>query len=446
MSAIARPATTGTRLDGVTGQAPATEALRRAIARDEVGHAFLFVGPGGVGQDDLVALLAAGSNCPNVDDEGRPCGTCSTCTRILRGTHPNMVTFVPVGAAWLVESVRREWIPATTHTLVEGNRRVIHVTAADRMNEAAQNAFLKVLEEPPPSTVWVLQAQSTAPLLDTIVSRCRRLDLQAWSADDLGQRARELGLDDRERVRVLARAAQGSPTRLAEYVHDLWQWTCPACDEVTRFHGVVQARWPTHCTNRKCKSVKDGEPASLVASPVDQTARQHHLRVIARFRDQGAVAVGLVAKDVMAWADARVDAVKHDHEVEKADLVEESGVKKFSEVEAGVRTPTLQRHKREVRAATLAAVTAFLDDFGSYLRDLVAVASGAGPEALVNLDAHELLLADVEVVPVAAALRALAELPVVREALVVHSAQPQLQVERLLMPVFVAVFAAGLDT
>jgi len=435
-------ATTTVGFDAVIGQGPAAEAMRRAVAKDEVGHAFLLLGPPGVGQAPLVRALAAGLNCLDRGVDGRPCGTCAACVRIARGTHPAVVTFAPVGVAHLVEPVRTVWIPTASRTLVDGIRRVIHVVAADRMNEAAQNAFLKVLEEPPPSTVWVLDAVTTDPLLDTIVSRCRRVDLRAWGVDDLLAHARALGLEDDATARVLVRAAQGSPTRLSATIHDLWQWTCPACGDEVRLHGVPQAQWPRVCTNAKCDSVRDGEPATLVRSAVDQTARSRHLHIVDRFVREGAVAVGRVAKEVTDWASARAEAVALDHEAEKARLADEAGVDDFRQLSPAIRNPVLQRHKREVRQATLEAVTTFLDDFGSYLRDLVAVAAGADPDDLVNLDMADQLHRDAAYVPVPTALQALSELAGAREAVLVHSAQPQLQVEAVLMPVFVAVFAS----
>lgn len=425
--------------DRVIGQGPAAEAMRRAVANDEVGHAFLLVGPPGVGQTQLVRALAAGLNCGAVK-EGRPCGVCSACARIARDRHPAVVTFSPVGVSYLVEPVRTVWIPTASRTLVDGVRRVIHVQAADRMNEAAQNAFLKVLEEPPASTVWVLDAVTTDPLLDTIVSRCRRVDLRAWGEQDLMAHAALLGLDDHDTAAVLVRAAQGSPTRLAGYIHDLWQWECPACGQVVRLHGVPSADLPSHCTNAKCDSVGGGEPAPLRRSDVDVTARHRHLSVVARFVDEGAAAVGRVAREVTQWAAARAQMVAIDHEAEQARLTAEGGVDTFKELPAGVRTPVLQRQKREIRQATLEAVMIFLDDFGAYLRDLVAVSSGVDQPTLVNVDMAHQLRADAAHVSMAAAMDALSDLARVREAVLVHSAQPQLQVESVLMPVFVHVY------
>ena len=128
-----------------TSQPHASTALRSAIANDELGHAFLLVGPAGVGQRELAQALAAALNCnrrsrsgaaggdPGAGDaaDGDPCGTCETCRRIARDTHTALVTYEPEGAQHLVASVREDWIPTASRTLTEGRRRVVRIVAAD---------------------------------------------------------------------------------------------------------------------------------------------------------------------------------------------------------------------------------------------------------------------------------------------------------------------------
>jgi DNA polymerase III subunit delta' len=136
--------------DEVLGQPAAVTSLRAALRNDEVAHAWLLVGPKGVGQQEATRALAAALNCPESSSVEAGCGSCSTCRRIGRGAHPAVSDLEPEGAYHVVDAVRGEWIPTATRTLTEGRRRVLRVVAADRMNEAAQNAFLKILEEPPP--------------------------------------------------------------------------------------------------------------------------------------------------------------------------------------------------------------------------------------------------------------------------------------------------------
>src|SRR6056297_555689 len=193
----------------VRGQPAAVEVLRAAVAGDEVAHAWLLVGQPGVGQLELTRALTAALNCPAAVD-GVACGRCATCERIARDRHPARMDLEPEGATHHVDAVRETWIPMASRTLSEGRRRVARVVAADRMNEAAQNAFLKILEEPPASVVWVLDAEDAGALLDTVVSRCRRLDLVPWGPAGLRARAAQLGLGE-DRRDALVRASGGSP-------------------------------------------------------------------------------------------------------------------------------------------------------------------------------------------------------------------------------------------
>jgi DNA polymerase III subunit delta' len=112
-------------------------------------------------------------NCPTPVAVDVACGACPTCERIARGAHPAVSDLEPEGAFHVVDSVRGDWIPTAMRSLTEGRRRVMRVVSADRMNEAAQNAFLKILEEPPPSVVWILDIEDETALLDTVMSRCR---------------------------------------------------------------------------------------------------------------------------------------------------------------------------------------------------------------------------------------------------------------------------------
>jgi hypothetical protein len=444
-----------------TAQPHASSALQSAITRDELGHAFLLVGPGGVGQRELAQALAAALNCPDPVD-GTPCGTCETCARIARETHTALVTFEPEGAQHLVSSVREDWIPTASRTLTEGRRRVIRIVAADRMNESAQNAFLKALEEPPPSTIWVLETTDDTSLLDTILSRCRRLDLVTWPPDALRERARELGIPE-DRVDASVRAATGSPDRLA----DLAARECPECGRV---HVVgTDGRAATQCWHHRldctacgksgikgppklgggrkppCDCGKDVfDPSTLVGvSTVPEQARDRHVAVVRRLADRGPGEVTAAVKDVTEWARQCAAGLADAHEAEIQQLFEDYGATSDRDLPRGVLARMKRRHKRLQRETSQAAIHRFLDEFGAYVRDLLVVHGGGGGDQLVHLDHAADARADAPRLPPPACLRTLADLNRCRNAITEFNGQPELQLERVLHPVAAAVFATG---
>ena len=163
----------------VPGQDHAVEVLRRAVDRDEVAHAWAFIGPAGVGQEAATRWFAAALNCGSF---APPCGACDICRRCLRGAYPALSEFAPVGAAYRKADVQEQWLRTAFRSLSEGRTKVLRISDADRMNETAANTFLKGLEEPPPRTVWVLEITDPDELPDTILSRCRVVRFAAWSA------------------------------------------------------------------------------------------------------------------------------------------------------------------------------------------------------------------------------------------------------------------------
>lgn len=378
----------------VIGQPAAVAAIRSALARDEVAHAWLLVGPRSVGQRELTRALGAALNCPQPPSPETGCGRCASCVRTLRGTHPAVLDLEPDGAAHVVADVREGWIPMASRSLTEGRRRVLRVVAADRMNEAAQNAFLKILEEPPDSVLWVLDVEHEGALLDTVISRCRRLDLVPWGPVALSARATQLGIDEEHRS-ALVRAAGGSPERL-----------------------------------------------QALADPDVAAARERHLGVLDVLATQGPGVVVPLAKDLVAWARSRSAAVKAVNAEELTRLEAEFGVEGGRGWPPRIKQQITRRHERTERQAQRQALDLLLDDLASYLRDLLAVASGAGEEALINPDAIAALQRDVERLPVRDAVTALGAVATCRAALD-RNGSPELHLERLLFRIALPVYAAA---
>ena len=177
-------------LASVVGQPRALDALQAALRGSSVHHAYLFAGPEGVGKEVAAVGLAQALTCPEKPEVG--CGTCSGCTRILKGAHPDVSWLMPDaerverGLAGRSDiqgtpsrEIRVEQIRGLLERIslrgLESRRKVAIVVSAHMMNLQAQNAFLKTLEEPPSDTTLILLASATDRLLPTIRSRCSKV-------------------------------------------------------------------------------------------------------------------------------------------------------------------------------------------------------------------------------------------------------------------------------
>ncbi|HCY84172.1 MAG TPA: DNA polymerase III subunit delta' [Desulfobacteraceae bacterium] len=156
--------------DGVT-DTPLTE-LTQLIQTGRIPNALLFSGAPGTGKKKTAYAFASQANC--LAKGPTACGICTACKKIRSGMHPDMIcvgledakknlTIAQIRDVGRLISVRPN----------EAAFRMVLIRDADRMNVQAQNALLKVLEEPPERTLFILTAEGTARLLPTILSRCR---------------------------------------------------------------------------------------------------------------------------------------------------------------------------------------------------------------------------------------------------------------------------------
>lgn len=195
-------------------------ALTAVGARIRAGSsgAVLFVGPSGVGKTTLAADLAAGLLCTATDVSSRPCGACRACRLVVGRGHPDVHYLGPEGPGRQViiggpgkPRGIRDLIAELALLPVEGSARIAIIESAHRMNEDAQAALLKTLEEPPSATTIVLCADAEEPLLPTIVSRCVRIRLGPVGVRDIEGIVAEQGAADPPVAARAARIAGGRP-------------------------------------------------------------------------------------------------------------------------------------------------------------------------------------------------------------------------------------------
>jgi DNA polymerase-3 subunit delta' len=198
---------------------PAALAGVSAMLRRGTPGAVLLVGPAGVGKTTLALDLAAGLLCTAEDVTARPCGTCRGCRLVARGVHPDLHRLGPDGPGRQVviggpgAKVRgvRDLIAELALLPIEGGARVAIVESAQRMNEDAQAALLKTLEEPPTRATIVLCADAEEPILPTIRSRCARIRLGPVGVRDIELLLAERGAAEPPLAARVARLAGGRP-------------------------------------------------------------------------------------------------------------------------------------------------------------------------------------------------------------------------------------------
>lgn len=200
------------RFDEVVGQEHVKDVLLAALRRDQVGHAYLFSGPRGVGKTTSARLLAMAVNC-DAAPEQRPCGVCESCRLVQAGQHPDVIE-LDAASNNSVDDVRdlREKVRLAS---LRGGRRVWVLDEAHMLSRAAANALLKTLEEPPPGLVFVLATTEPEKLPPTVLSRCQHFRFRRLSEEQIRSKmarlCEEAGVEaEAEALALVARAADGA--------------------------------------------------------------------------------------------------------------------------------------------------------------------------------------------------------------------------------------------
>ena len=189
-------------LASVPGQDRAVGFLASAVGRPH--HAYVFAGPEGSGKSLAARAFAAALLCR----EGG-CGTCRNCRLALRDQHPNEFLVEPEGRDIHVDTVREEiWQPAF-RTAPEPGRKIFVIREADRLSPAAADTLLKVLEEPPADSVFLLSSARAHELPDTVWSRCHVVTFTALPESFVVDQLRSEGVDE-VRARLAARLTGGN--------------------------------------------------------------------------------------------------------------------------------------------------------------------------------------------------------------------------------------------
>lgn len=202
------------------GQEHLTNALREAMRRDTLHHAYLFAGPAGMGKQDAALWLAQLANC-EAEPEMRPCGACHQCRLVAAHNHPDVSWIFPSekskAGKILIEQAQQVRTEVSRRPVL-GGRKITVLAPADDLTLDAVNCLLKTLEEPPDYATLVLLAGDTANVIPTVLSRCQVMRFQPVPqnviADDLV--ARGADRPTAERLAALAGGRPGEARRLFE--------------------------------------------------------------------------------------------------------------------------------------------------------------------------------------------------------------------------------------
>jgi DNA polymerase-3 subunit delta' len=211
----------------VHGHEAIVRSFDSAWRRGRLGHAYLFVGPAGVGKHTFARELARSLLCERLSEKLLACGQCSSCALVDAGTHPDLsLAARPEEKVELPIETIRELIEHLSLKPARGGRKVAILDDADDLNEEAANAFLKTLEEPPPGSVLILIGGPTPERqYSTILSRCQVVPFLPLGAKEVDLLLQRHGVTDAARRERLRRVAGGSVGQaLALNDEGLWEF------------------------------------------------------------------------------------------------------------------------------------------------------------------------------------------------------------------------------
>jgi DNA polymerase III subunit delta' len=197
------------KLTDIAGNRRIIEYFQRALTRAQLGHAYLFSGPAGVGKSTLARVLCKTLLCKNPDESG-PCGTCVSCHKLESGNHPDFHYFSADGLYFKIDQIR-QIIHQASLKPVESSWKIFLLEDVDYMRDEAANAFLKVLEEPPGQTIFFLISERSEVLLPTIRSRCQIFEFQPLQPEEIKQWLIKKNNIDEKEAAYLSLSTHGSP-------------------------------------------------------------------------------------------------------------------------------------------------------------------------------------------------------------------------------------------
>ncbi|MFH2059060.1 MAG: DNA polymerase III subunit delta' [Pseudomonadota bacterium] len=204
--------------DQIPFNAKAFSELRSILTTKKIPNALLFYGKENTRRKEAAFFFAKGCNC--LDKEAFPCDQCRSCAKIDSHHHPDIhtITRLKDKKNITISQVRDMGVTLSSKPN-EARVRIVIIVDADLMNTQAQNALLKLLEEPPEKTMFILTAQKESLLLPTIISRCRKIRFKPLTEKILGQQLITMHNIDPQKATIYSKTADSDLKRAMRYLN-----------------------------------------------------------------------------------------------------------------------------------------------------------------------------------------------------------------------------------
>lgn len=201
------------RFDSVVGQQHVSQTLKNAIGNDHLAQAFLFCGPRGVGKTTTARILAKVLNCEQPTEDIEPCDECDACLAFRQNTSMNIYE-LDAASNNSVEHIR-SLIEQVRFGPQRGRYKIYIIDEVHMLSQAAFNAFLKTLEEPPTHAIFILATTEKHKIIPTILSRCQIFDFNRIQVADMAAHLKGIcekeGIQaEEEALNIIAQKADGA--------------------------------------------------------------------------------------------------------------------------------------------------------------------------------------------------------------------------------------------